>query len=257
MDDFQIELFSTFDDPYPFKREPKDKNSLLIYPVIMREYFLFNLFVSVLTIDKNIIADVETIQMSYLEYLITADENDFLSNLYGLLSLVLRKDNLKLKWGLEKKKKPILMIDNVEYNHKDFDRIKTVICEQNLIDLPDETISSKLKQKLEEARRFRERLGKKKNISLEDSMVALSIATGIPLGKVYNMTIRKFRKALERVDHKLHYEIYLSASMSGLVEFKDKSVIKHWLSDLSRDPLSELIPYDRFEGNVSGAVQNN
>ena len=33
----------------------------------------------------------------------------------------------------------------------------------------------------------------------------------------------------------MHYQIYLSASMSGMVEFKDKNAIKYWMSDLSKD----------------------
>jgi hypothetical protein len=33
----------------------------------------------------------------------------------------------------------------------------------------------------------------------------------------------------------MHYEIYLSASMSGFVEFKDKNTLKHWMVDLTTE----------------------
>ena len=85
-------------------------------------------------------------------------------------------------------------------------------------------------------------------------MISLSVATGISMNNIYEMSIRKFRKSIERVDHKLHYEIYLAASMSGFVEFKNKDAIKHWMADLTKDSLPEMIPYEEFEGKVSGAV---
>ena len=66
---------------------------------------------------------------------------------------------------------------------------------------------------------------------LEDQIVCVLISTNLKLEDIYNLTIRKFSKIIERLDMKLHYQIYLQASMSGFVEFKDKSFIKHWMSD--------------------------
>jgi len=72
------------------------------------------------------------------------------------------------------------------------------------------------------------------------------------LDKVKNLSIRKFSKILARVDHKLHYQIYLSASMSGMVKFKDKNTIRHWLSDLSTDRLKDsMIGFDEFKNKMS------
>jgi len=36
--------------------------------------------------------------------------------------------------------------------------------------------------------------------------------------KVYDLPLRKFIKLLQRVDAKLHYEIYMGAAMSGMVD---------------------------------------
>ena len=65
-------------------------------------------------------------------------------------------------------------------------------------------------------------------------MICVLISTSLKLEDIYNLTIRKFSKVLERVDHKLHYQIYLSAEMSGMVKFKDESKIQHWMADLTR-----------------------
>ncbi len=37
---------------------------------------------------------------------------------------------------------------------------------------------------------------------------------------------------MARMNNLIHYKIYLAASMSGMVEFKDKSFIKHWMANL-------------------------
>jgi len=49
------------------------------------------------------------------------------------------------------------------------------------------------------------------------------------------MSVRKFINTIKRMDNLIHYKIYLAASMSGMVEFKDKSFIKHWLTGLEED----------------------
>ena len=76
---------------------------------------------------------------------------------------------------------------------------------------------------------------KQKMCSLEEQMICVLISTPLKLEDIYKLTIRKFEKILQRVDAKLHYQIYLNASMSGMVKFKDESVIQHWMNDLTKD----------------------
>jgi len=67
------------------------------------------------------------------------------------------------------------------------------------------------------------------------------------------MTIRKFLKSIRRMDNLIHYKIYLAASMSGMVEFKDKSFIKHWLSQLDdENKYSDVsVDLDEIQDKVS------
>ena len=58
--------------------------------------------------------------------------------------------------------------------------------------------------------------------SFEDQMICVLISTNLSLDDIYNLTIRKFIKIIQRVELKMHYQIYLQASLSGFVEFKDK-----------------------------------
>jgi len=86
---------------------------------------------------------------------------------------------------------------------------------------------------LEEARQFKQKVsGSSKMAGLEEQIVALAIKTGWSIEDVYNMSIRKFFIALKRANHMIMSDIYLTASMSGFVTFKDKSVLKGWLADI-------------------------
>jgi hypothetical protein len=261
-----------YDEPVPYK-------SIALHPVRMRDWENFYSLAGVLTIDKNSppIATVETISMSYLEYLFYAhsEELPLLSILLGLLSVVMPNTDEKIEVGYRENnavhrafentegkvvtgqneviKDPLLLIGGVAFDRHDFNKIREVIVEQNLLKVPNDKIDKRIRDAREDAKNLRARIsGTKKQASLEDQMVSLFVSTGIPLETIYGLTIRKFIKSLERLDNKIHYEIYLSASMSGFVQFKDKSFIKHWLSDLGGSDLDELISYDSIEAKVSG-----
>ena len=64
-------------------------------------------------------------------------------------------------------------------------------------------------------------------------MICVLISTPLKMEDIYKLSIRKFEKILQRVDAKLHYQIYLSASMSGMVKFENENAIQHWMNDLS------------------------
>jgi hypothetical protein len=63
------------------------------------------------------------------------------------------------------------------------------------------------------------------------------------------------------MDNLIHYKIYLAASMSGMVEFKDTSFIKHWLSNLEdNDKFGDItMDLDAVQGKMSleSAKQKN
>jgi len=222
-----------FDEPYVYK-------TIKIYPIRLRDYFIFNHVVECLLIDKNSIPDVKIISMSYFDFLIdtSSESNRNIEKLGVLLYLVTKakEDEIKL---YKNKDKNILTISGLEINSNDFEEIKKIILEQNLIEEPDYTIQKEIRDKIEEGKRMRGRSSKM--ASLEDQMVSLSISTGIELESIYEMTYRKFIKSISRSDLLLHYKLYMQASMSGLVSFKDNSFIKHWLSDTSEKSLDGLV----------------
>ena len=244
----QINL--TYDYPIQYKE-------LMIHPVKIKDYFYFYSYLACFLLEKNSVPDINIIQMSYLDYMykISLEEDGkYVSMFIGLMALCLNKEFKDIEPKYNKKKKPTFIIDKKVYDSTDFDKIKDIICEQNLVDLPDESIPKEIRDKIQEAKDLKARLEGKDNktASLEDLIVAISVSTGMALESVYELTIRKFNKMIQRVDGKLHYEIYLSASMSGFVEFKDKSFIKHWLTNLDRDESEDyMLDYDAVKEKVS------
>ena len=101
------------------------------------------------------------------------------------------------------------------------------------MDLPDESIQKDVRDKMEEARKFKQKVNGSKIASFEEQLLALSLYSGIELEKIHQMSFRKFMMAIKRVNHMIMSNIYLTASMSGFVTFKDKSVLKGWLADIS------------------------
>lgn len=246
------DYFYIYDNPVPYKEDTEDE--LLIYPVSMRDYLSFHFYASCFLLEKNSVADPKVISMSYLEYMysISDDKNRHVLLFDGVLRIVLRKPDMAFRPYYSEDGKPYFEIDGREYNADDFDNLKEIITEQNLFELPNELIQKEVRDKMEETRRFREKINNSKMASLEDQIIAVAIYTGWGLDKIYDLSIRKFIKTLQRADHMLHAKIYLAASVSGFVDFKDKSIIKHWLSEIGNDSeQSVTVPLEDVQSKIN------
>jgi hypothetical protein len=238
-----------YDKPVPF-------GHVSIYPIRIYDYIDFYYAVDCLLINKNRIPDVKIIQMSYLDYIylrilmeLRQPEEDsenynlhIIEKFLTLISLSLKVKEENITFELDENDKAILVLKDyngktIKINGKQFDEIKRIICEYNMVDLPDETIDPKLEKALEDARKFKDK-NKEKTGSLEDQLICVMISTSLKLEDIENLTIRKFQKILERVDHKLHYQLYKTAEMNG-AEFKIKP--SHWMSEIRQDKYAGLI----------------
>lgn len=219
------ELLYLYDEPVPYK-------TLKIYPVTMRDFISFRIFSTCLQLEKDI--NVESILMSYLKFLYTQsnEEHNYLILLDALFRLCLKVPNAKIQFGLDNNENAIFQIDDTIYNSDDFDNIKEIIAEQNIVELPDMKKDKHVRNKLKETKEFLQNQNGNKPASLEDDIISLAVYTGWELKNIYDMTIRKFMKSIRRADHIFHQTIYMNSLYSGMAEWKDKSAIKHWLSDL-------------------------
>jgi hypothetical protein len=247
-------------------KEEYDSLQLLIYPVKISEYLNFHIAVNCLSIEKNKIPDPKIISMSYLDFLFYLIENDNNGNVYTLMlievfKLCLNIENGNVRYCKDENGKTNL---NLYINSKtsdflyeqiidrtDFDEIRKIILYQNIPDYNDTYIDPKMEKALQEAQDFMSK-NKKKRASFEDQLICVLISTSLSMEDIYNLTIRKFSKILQRVDYKLHYEIYKTASMSGFVEFKQE--IDHWMSDLSVDDkyADAKVDFEEFKNKING-----
>ena len=241
------DVYYIYDLPVPYKK-------LELHPVKMREYITLRILASCLTIEKNSVPNVKVINMTYLEYMfsINNDQNNYVAFFDGLLRLVLqKKEEFSISYGVGEDGRPVFEIAGEVYDSQDFDNIREIIAEQNYIDLPDESIQKSVRDAMEESRKYKEKMGGDTVGSIEDQIVAVSIYTGWELEKVYDLTVRKFMKALMRANQIIMSNIYLTASMSGMVDFKDKSVLKSLLTDLDNvDKFKDTVSVEEIQSKV-------
>lgn len=245
--------------------EPISYKDLTIFPVRMKDYLEFHYAVNCLLVEKNNIPDIKIISMSYLRalyYLAVNQNQPYLYMLRILFCLALRKPlDVEIKFYVDNSDKAFFEVEGIKYNASDFDEVAKIIMEQNSIKPIDYTVQKEIRDELEKAKKYRERINQNKMCSLEEQMICVLISTPLKLEDIYELTIRKFEKILSRVDAKLHYQIYKQASMSGFVEFKNKDAIAHWMSDLeSKDPYKEeKMSLEEMQGKIDTAngIKNN
>ncbi len=246
-------MYNDYESEFTFD-EPVNVNGLLIYPIILKQYYQFNACSKILAIKKNSIADVKVIQMSYLEFILSIiQDNSEISKeysvmLYGIFSMCLRKNDFTMNYGLENNK-IYLEVDNVKLFSSDFELVRKLIMEQNIPDYKEEYINPELEADLEEADRIRS--GNKKQCSIEKQLVAVSIGTSMSIEAIKLMTIRKFLILLEMIDKKMHYIMLRTASLSGMVEFK--TPVNHYLIEDNNNTIdNKVMNYDTLQKKING-----
>lgn len=240
----EYDYYLFYDKPIPYKE-------LLIYPATMDRYLDFHFYITCLLLDKNSIPNPEVIKMTYLQfmyYMASTTELPYLYMFKELLKMVLHIDNDSDLWfGTDPNGKAIFKIKGIIYDSDDLNKITDIIFLQNSIEHIDDTIQKEVRDAMEKARVYKMKQNEYKMCSLEDQMVCVLISTSLKFEDINKLTIRKFSKILERVDYKLHYEIYLSAEMSGMVKFKDENKLKHWMADLTKSDKYEDVKVDADE----------
>jgi hypothetical protein len=231
-------------------------NPLLISPVKLKDYFLFYSVINCLLIEKNKIADAKIISMSYLDYLIFLIENEKEHVYYTLLVTLLKLCcDVNFDYTKDKRGHAILHLNYVDYDKNDFEIIKKIICYQNMPDYDDSYIDPDLEKMIKETKRLQS--NDIEMPSLEKQMASVVISSSCKYEDLFEMTIRKFVITLRQVDAKLHYEIYMSSDINGMIQCGKhifNKEIEHWIYGKKKDKYDgALIKYDSFE-NEYGSV---
>lgn len=236
----------TFDEVIEYK-------GIFFTPVEVYMYDEFYTYINCMLYDKNSIPDIKILQMSYLDFLFYLDESgDNKYILFLLASLISLCTNVKIedvKYYRNEKNKCVLVLNGIEFNHKEFLIIREIICSQNNIDLSIFDLDPRVREEIQKTMDLQSKESTFNVGTLEEQMICCMITSGLNQEEVKKLSLRKFRKILDRVDAKMNYEICMTASMSGMVEFKGD--IPHWMNTLEKGKFDKFISsYEEVENKV-------
>ena len=251
------EFYDKYDYEITFDEVIRYKN-LEFFPITVRNINDFFISSSCLSINKNKIADIEIIRMSYLDFLygLMASEDEaqgyaycaMFFNIFKLSCGLLPND---IDFNFDKNKKVFLTIKGEKYDKSDFDYIRKIILFQNQLDYDDTYIDPELEKAINETEKI---LSKGiESPSLEKQITAIVASTGYKYEEIYDMPIRKFTILLRTVDSKLQYQIYKTASLHPYVEFKQE--IEHWLYERKRNRLDgKIMGYNELQDKMKHVI---
>lgn len=250
-----VEYYCTIDKPVPYK-------DLFIYPIKVKEYQDFLSAYGILKLEKNTIPDIEIIQMSYLDYLLSVEINNDteikghtgmtigafqLQRLISLLKLCFHVEPQDLKAQKDEKGHYSLIIKDTEINSKEFEEISRIISYQNILNYFDGYIDPDFKKSVDEYYAL-----KNKNLSLpslENKIVIVIMLTGILKKDILEMSYRDFENIFQYALDKENYNIMRTGEFAG-VKF-DKPV-SHWVYSTKKNKYEEAFTsYDGFKDKIT------
>ena len=236
------------------------RNKIPVYPIKMRDALDFYESITVLNISKDSTNDPDIIQMSYLKFILlisASKETQYLRDrLFKLLRLIFRTDDIDI--GIKFDGQYYSLVENPDYcfiegvqyfvvvdgqielSEFDFSKIKTLISEQNMIDIEDEYQSEEFKKAMAEAREFMAKRGNKP-APLDERILAYQYEMKLPIDTVFDMTLYQFNRSLESISHVKNSDMIQHARFSGMVSFKDDSKLPTWLSAIERSKDNPLL----------------
>lgn len=236
------EMYMSIDKPIPFK-------SLLLYPVKVKDYLTFSYSCGCLDIDKNSIPDIRIIQMKYFEFLMHLYENGDLLTLYKLkniLELVFQVsyDDGEIEIYKQENGKYILRIKDETIDSEEFNLIRKLILYQNIAGYKDmEHIDPSLKKDQE---RYSKIINKGIVMpNLEDKIDVVIVSTSLDMDRIEKLSIRRFTRIFNKCVEKQDYIINKTASMSGMVTFKEP--IEHWVFKNEKSDIQGLVSMETMK----------
>lgn len=229
-DENLLKIFYANDYPVPYK-------SLILYPVKVDMWYYFSAFSECLLLPHLTSGDMRAISMNYLQYLCYLGKEkgkvEHLVCLIELLKIVLDVDDKYINSaGVEKStididaEKGLLIIKGEIFNGKDFDKIKSIILEQNGVEPLDETINPQLLKAYNENKAFEARHSNVKMCDFEDQINIVVAMTGYKRDEVLGMTLRSFGRLFTRIDKILNYK--LMSLLSPYIDEKTSKKIGHY-----------------------------
>lgn len=218
---------------------PIQYKKLNIYPVNLCDSKKFNECVSCLMIPKDKSPYIEIIKMNYLTYILSMGQiegQEFLLQMFDdLIKLVFHIDTYEVQQVGDSY---ILVINDIKISGTDFDKIKKIILEQNMIDSDDVLRDEELEVKIQEAKMF---VAKKNNkiANIPQQLVIYHCLSGLSYEEILKLTIFQFHQGILRFDHLKNADILQNARYNPWLSFKNDSLLPTWLSPIEINDKSD------------------
>ena len=272
------EMFSFYENIYQDNDEVRDfliqsdepiyYKDLKIYPVKIKLYLFFQMFSACLCLKQHKVADIKALNLKYLDFLfyhnekLGIDNRNYAACLKEVLYICLRlpremetEDGKKMPTidFIISNNNHLIKIYNKTYDARDFEKIRGIICKQNLIELPNPKVSEDIEKKYEEYISHLRKIGKIKTGDFEDLCLCMMSELGYSRQQIEDLTIRTFYKLLERIGFIMESKIL--RLLAPNMEKKDIEKIPNWTDKIpNKNKLEEMsADLQETENKIKGA----
>jgi hypothetical protein len=237
--------------------EPQNFRGVDFHPIKLMDSESKSIFYTVFQIPKNYIQEQFIKEMSYLRYLVQVIQNGLDSNSISVqLNIIKFLENItkkKVKFetdlpdnltGLYEAGYIKIIIDNVEFDEKDFDVIREIILLQNGLSTKyvEEFDISLEKTLIEENNRT-------ESLTSEEEVFKFCSLMRCPVESIKDYTLYQFSHHFKELSFLFQNEIYSPLEISGQIKSKDgKEIIKPYFTHQKEQGRygSILISWDEF-----------
>ena len=245
-------VYFAFDVPVEYQLK-HNKKMIEIYPVKMNHCGLFNLYSSILKIDKNSSNDPSVISMSYLDFLcqklFKANQN---AQFYlgWILHECLQKYKFRISFNENNK---AFLIDDTDKSDvviikaKEFEDIIRIILYQNILHYDDSYVDPELKKSMQEVDELRS-----KTHNYPDAERKFSIITahcGLSKEQQLQMTMRSHQSLFDEVCGEVEF---LTVRPIAVYAGKSKDM-EHWIYKNNKGKFDDYImSVDKYNQSMGG-----
>jgi hypothetical protein len=227
-----------------------------IYPVKVKDWELFENSMGVLTIDKNSIADVDIISMSYLDFLyklIHEKTDGIMDMLNTVLQYSLGNHSYSITKLGERRKTFLLIKDmDAQISSREFDEISEIILSYNLTEYDNRKMSSDVQELINDYYKLMNN-NKYRHASLEEQKVFVLLKSGISIQQINEMSYRIFSQVYTTA---LDCDLYISNKIiQGSQKYETKGEIVHPLLEKKVDILEKIFTdKDKFVNDMKSKL---
>ena len=241
-----------------------DGYKLLIKPIKVKDWSLFNNCIDILMHELQDYNSVEIIQMSYLEFvtdilLDKVSDEEISENAFKLSTI------LSMALGIYEarkgmfRNKPCLTLHDENgcvvslITPKEFNELKKIILFQNIINYDDRYLSPDIKKEIEEYEKIKYSNENIVNPTLEKQKVFVISKTGISMKDINDMTYRTFTQVY---NYNVNVDLYFAQKIlqaSQKYDMKEDAI--HPLFKKEEDRLkSAFVSKSEFEGKMKSVT---